>query len=271
MDVLRKARRLESAIAARLDQVAKGLVRSRTREPLEMALAILDAVEQQIEPTGRGTRVFPFNRIELSVVAPSREARGRLEAVFAGDTPLQARILDRLRSAGCSPADLVVEIQYVDSADVHWPVREFDLQFARVGPPKANGADLDSQPAPIEIRAVVGVMDRWSYSLALPRIDIGRGPEVRDYRNRLLRTNHVVFTEGAGGVNETVSRTHAHITYEPPTGRFRLHDDGSEHGTGIVRNGKTISVLRGSRGVRLQPDDEVVLGETRVRVKFPNA
>ena len=114
-------------------------------------------------------------------------------------------------------------------------------------------------------------MERWAYSLAAPRIDVGRGAEVRDHRNRLIRTNHVVFTEGEGGVNETVSRTHAHIAYEPLTGRFRLHDDGSEHGTEIVRGGKTISVLRGTRGVRLQSDDEVVLGEARVRIRFPNA
>src|SRR5262245_51902940 len=271
MDVLGKARRLESAIAARLDQVAKGLVRSRTREPLEIVLAILDAVEQRIEPTGRGARVFPFNRIDVSVVAPSREARGRLETVFGGDTPLQARILERLRSAGCSPADVALDFQYVDAAEANWSAPEFDLQFARVAAPKADERELDAQWAPIEIRAVVGEMERWAYSLAAPRIDVGRGAEVRDARNRLIRTNHVVFTEGAGGVNETVSRTHAHIAYEPPTGRFRLHDDGSEHGTGIIRGGKTISVHRGTRGVRLQPDDEVVLGEARVRIKFPSA
>src|SRR5262249_5759594 len=116
MDVLGKARRLESTIAARLDEAARGFVRPRTREPLEIVLAILDAVEQRIEPTGRGARVFPFNRIELSVAAPSREARGRLEAVFAGDTPLRTRIVNRLQSAGCAPADVVVEIQYVDGA-----------------------------------------------------------------------------------------------------------------------------------------------------------
>jgi FHA domain len=270
MDVLGKARRLESAIAARLDQVAKGLVGSRTREPLEIAIAILDAVEQRIEPAGRGARVFPFNRIEVSVVAPSREARGRLEAVFGGDTPFQTRILDRLQAAKCSPADVVVEFQYVHAAGAQWRVPEFDLQFERVDPPTVDGADVHSQPA-IEIRAVVGVTERRAYSLAAARIDIGRGAEVRDSRNRLIRTNQVVFTEGAGGVNETVSRTHAHIACEPPTGRFRLHDDGSEHGTGIIRGGKTISVLRGTRGVRLQEDDEVVLGEARVRIKFPRA
>ena len=72
-----------------------------------------------------------------------------------------------------------------------------------------------------------------------------RGAEVRDHRNRLIRTNHVVFTEGAGDVNQTVSRKHAHIAYKPLTGHFRLHDDGSEHGTEIVRGGRTIPVLRG--------------------------
>jgi hypothetical protein len=270
MDVLGKARRLESAIAVRLDQVAKGLVRSRTRQPLEIVLAILDAVTQRIEPTGRGTRVFPFNRVGVSVAAPSLEARGRLEAVFEGNVPLRTRVLDRLRSAGCSPVDLVVEVRYVDTGDATWKVPEFDLQFARIASPETDRRDVDGQPAQIEIKTVAGEMERWSVSFALPRIDIGRGAEVRDSRNRLIRTNHVVFTDGGDGVNETVSRAHAHIAYEAPAGRFRLHDDGSEHGTGIIRGGKTIPVLRGTRGVRLEPDDEVVFGEARVRIKFPN-
>src|SRR5262249_6360929 len=206
-----KGGRSDPTSGQRAAKARRGFARPRTREPLEIVLAILDGVEQRIEPTGRGARVFPFNRIEVSVVAPSGEARGRLEAVFAGDTPLQTRIVDRLQSAGCSPADVVVEFQYVDAADADWNEPEFDLQFVRVAAANVDGGELDSQPPPIEIRAVVGVMERWAYSLAAARIDVGRGAEVRDYRNRLIRTNHVVFTEGAGGVNETVSRTHAHI------------------------------------------------------------
>jgi hypothetical protein len=271
MNVLVKARRLESAISGSLDRVAKGFVRSRTREPLEIVLAILDAFERRIEPTGRGARVFPFNRVQVSVVAPSLEARGRLQAIFEGDAPLQARVLERLRSAGCSRVDVALEFRYVDAADASWKVPDFDLQFERIVKPQADSSAFDSQPALIEIRGVVGEMERWAFSLAAPRIDIGRGAEVRDQRNRLIRTNHVAFTESGGGVNETVSRAHAHIAYEPTTGRFRLHDDGSEHGTGIIRGGKTISVLRGTRGVRLEPEDEVVLGEARVRIKFPGA
>jgi FHA domain len=268
MDLLGKARRLESTIAARLDEAAKGLVRSRPREPLELVHAILDAIDQEIEPTGRGMRVFPFNRIEVSVPAPSPETRGRLEAVFEGDTPLRTRITERLHSAGCSPTDVVVAIHYVDCAEANWRAPEFDLQFARVAEPGLENLGRDSKPARIEITALRGVTERWMYTLAAERIDLGRGAEVRDSRNRLIRTNHVVFAEGSADVNQTVSRQHAHITYESSTGRFRLHDDGSGHGTEIVREGKTISVPRGPRGVRLQSADEIVLGEARLRVKF---
>jgi hypothetical protein len=49
-------------------------------------------------------------------------------------------------------------------------------------------------------------------------------------------------------------------------GELRLFDDRSAHGTSIVRNGKTISVPAGSKGVRLQSGDEVVLGDARLRV-----
>jgi hypothetical protein len=268
MGIFRTARRLESRIATGLDQAVKVFSRSRTRSPLEIVHGILDAVEQQIEPTGRGARVFPFNRLELSVVASSPEARGRLEALFAGETPLRTRILDRLQSARCSPANVVVEIRYVDHPEADWRAPEFELKFARVAEAVVDGEALEPQPGQIEIRALHGAMERWSYSFAAPRIDVGRGVEVRDHRNRLLRTNHVVFTEGGGDVNQTVSRTHGHIAYEPLSGHFRLHDDGSEHGTAVVRDGRTISVLRGARGVRLQSDDEVLLGEARVRIRL---
>jgi pSer/pThr/pTyr-binding forkhead associated (FHA) protein len=106
--------------------------------------------------------------------------------------------------------------------------------------------------------------------LALSRIDLGRGLEVRDTRHRLLRTNHVAFVEGSAAVNQTVSRRHAHIA-EDPSGDHRLHDDRSEHGTGIVRGGRTIPVPPGSRGVRLCSGDEIALGEARVRIRIEEA
>jgi hypothetical protein len=268
MSILEKARRLEFRIAGKLDQAAKGFVRSGDREPLEIVHAILDAVEREIQPAGRGKRAFPFNRIELSVAAPSREARGRLEGAFAGDTPLPARIMERLRSAGCSTPDIVVTIDYVARAQKTWQAREFDVAFARVAEPEVESAAVDSKPERLEVTVLRGTTDQRTYSFLATRIDLGRCAEVRDSRNRLIRTNHVAFTEGSGDVNQSVSRRHAHIAYESSTGHFRLHDDGSGHGTGIVREGRTVAVPRGSRGVRLQSGDEIILGEARVRVRF---
>ena len=267
MDILGRARKLEAKITARLDRAAQEFAGSGAREPLEIVHAILDIVEREIQPGSRGTRVFPFNRIEIAVLAPSREARGRLEAVFGGDTPLPARIVERLQSGGCATTDLVVSIGYVARGQKNWRAREFDVAFGRVAEP-AGQAPADLTPARIELSVARGVAERRSYSFLAHRIDLGRCAEVRDSRNRLVRTNHVAFTEGSGEVNQSVSRQHAHIAYEPRTGQFRLHDDGSGHGTGIVRDGRTVDVPRGSRGVRLQSGDEIVLGEARLRVRF---
>jgi hypothetical protein len=87
MDVLGKARRLESTIAAKLDEAAKAFVRSRPREPLEIVLAILEAVDQRIEQA--------VTRVEESISTAQRASGGmpiegraglvqRLAAAIAG-------------------------------------------------------------------------------------------------------------------------------------------------------------------------------------------
>ena len=65
----------------------------------------------------------------------------------------------------------------------------------------------------------------------------------------------------------SVSRRHAHVDYDVRARDFRITDDRSAHGTSIVRNGVAIPVHPGSRGVRLQSGDEIVLGEARLKVK----
>ena len=98
------------------------------------------------------------------------------------------------------------------------------------------------------------------------RIDLGRCAEVRDSRHRLFRTNHVAFADVDTGVNASVSRCHAHVEYDAESGDYRIHDDRSAHGTGVVRHGRTMAVASGARGIRLQSGDHIVLGEARLRV-----
>jgi hypothetical protein len=268
MDLLGKARKLESTIARRFDRAASDAVGAVTREPLEIVHLVVQAVEHEILPGGRGKRVFPFNSITLFVLATSREERGRFEAVLGGDPPLRDRIVEHLRSKSCPIDDLTLDIAYVAKAQKDWRHPQFNLAFARVA--RAPAGDARREPAfvRIDLTVVRGTAERKNYSFTAKRIDLGRCAEVRDTRNRLIRTNQVAFVEGSGEVNQTVSRRHAHIAFEPTSGGYRLCDDGSGHGTSVVRNGSAVAVPPGSLGVRLRTGDELVLGEARLRIRF---
>ena len=120
----------------------------------------------------------------------------------------------------------------------------------------------------ITLAVTNGSADKPDYALTLDRINVGtvrggaRQPKSpaadescgvhrcrrRDQRDRLPR--------------------HAHIDCGESPASYRLFDDRSAQGTSIVRNGKTVSVPVGTRGVRLQSGDEIVLGEARLRVKI---
>jgi hypothetical protein len=268
MDILRKVRDLETKIANRVDRTVGAFVQSGTREPLEIVLAIVEATLKEIQASGRGRRVFPFNAVKAVVVAPSRDARARFEAVLADGPSLRTRIVERLRSAGCEVTDLDVVVDYVVRSQKGWDHPELHVEFARVAHAKRQEPDDVPKPVRLDVTVLNGIAERRTCTFAATRIDLGRCVEVRDSRHRLIRTNHVAFVEASGDINQSVSRRHAHISHEPRSREFRLHDDGSEHGTGIVRTGRTLAVPRGSRGVRLHSGDEIVLGEARLRVKF---
>ena len=270
MNILEKARQLEMRIAGKVAQTARTLAQSTpgAREPIELTHAIVDAVEREIQSGGRGARVFPFNTIDVSILAPSDHARARLEAIVNGNVLLRSRISERLRAAGCDATVPVVHINFVARAQKHWTDPQFSVAFARVAP-EATAAEVpEAAPVRMEITVIRGAAERRTYVFASHRIDLGRGIEVRGGGNDLIRTNHVAFSDGSDDVNRSVSRQHAHIVYEPRSGRFRLYDDGSVQGTKIVRKAKTLAVPWGGRGVLLQSGDEIDLGEARLRVKF---
>jgi hypothetical protein len=271
MDIRRKLQQLEARIGSTFDRKVSELVQARTREPLEIVHAVVDRAAREAQSSGRGRRVFPFTGLTLTVAAQSRDERARLEAVFAADPPLDARIIQRLRSDGCAVDNLEVTIQFVSRAQKNWEQPQYHIEFVRSAEPGGwlpPSARRSAGQGRIEFTILHGAAQKRTFVLGGPRIDLGRCAEVRDSRHRLIRTNHVAFAEQPDDVNRSVSRRHAHISYDARADQFRLHDDGSEHGTGIVREGRTVPVPRGARGVRLFSGDEIVLGEARVRVRF---
>src|SRR6185436_18213147 len=120
MDILAKARQLEARLARTVDRAAARVMPSGGREPLEIVHAVVETVEREVQPAGRGRHLFPFNRIQVLVVAPSKQARARFEATFAMEPTLAQRIHTRLETAGCAPTGLGVRVEYVETAGASW-------------------------------------------------------------------------------------------------------------------------------------------------------
>jgi len=274
MDILAKARELEARLARTVDRAAARVMPSGGREPLEIVHAVVETVEREVQPAGRGRHLFPFNRIQVLVVAPSKQARARFDATFAVEPTLAQRIQTRLETAGCVPAGLAVRVDYVDAAGEGWTAPDVHVDFDRVdGPlperaPAPAPAPVEEPPPSVEIEIAAGEAEKPAYSFQFARIDLGRCTYVRDSRNQLVRTNHVAFADTDDAVNRTVSRRHAHLDYVAAEQAFRVYDDGSEQGTAVSRGGRTIVVPPGARGVRLQPGDEILLGNARLRVRL---
>ena len=115
------------------------------------------------------------------------------------------------------------------------------------------------------MKILAGKADRDEYSFRKARINLGRLADVVDSQQRLIRRNDVAFVETPEPPNPTVSRAHAHIELDRATGQFRLFDDRSAQGTTVLRDGGIINVPKGpSKGVPLQPGDEIVLGHARL-------
>jgi hypothetical protein len=261
MDIIRRIRRIETRIAKTVDAAAQKTTTSK-REPLEIIHAIVEAVEKRVEPAGRGKYVFPFNRVMVQIAADSRETQARFEAVFGSEPSVKDRITQALDAAGCDSTGLAIDTAYVDQPEDNWTTPQFTIDFDRVTtPPNAP------QPQVLKLTTLRGVTDEPSYVFTTSRINLGRCREVRDHRNRLIRTNDVAFTE-SGDPNSSVSRNHAHIECIGAHSEFRLCDDRSAHGTTVLRNGATIPVPPGSRGVRLKSNDEIALGEVRLGVEI---
>jgi pSer/pThr/pTyr-binding forkhead associated (FHA) protein len=270
MDFLAKARRLESKIARSLDLAVEGVVGRSARQPIEIVQAVIDSAEQQVQPAGRGRRVFPFNRLIVHVLATTRSQKAQFDAVAEGPPSLRQRVVQRLESAGCRVPAIDLQVIYAARAKAGWQAPEYHVSFDRVEQqaPVEAARSTTAAPARIDLTVTAGSAERRTYTFSGNRIDIGRRAQVLDHRQQLIRRNHIAFSDGEPEGNPTVSRKHAHIEYAATSGEYRVRDDGSARGTAVLRGGQTIRVPPGSRGIRLESGDEIVLGEARIRVKL---
>ena len=134
MNILHRVRRIEADLTRVVERTAREWAKSGTREPLEIAQAIVETVAERLEPAARGRYVFPYNRLQVSVVAPTRDERARCAAVLESEPTLRDRIHARVRDAGCDPTNLQIVISYVPRTSPAW----------RVPPGERTGASATS-------------------------------------------------------------------------------------------------------------------------------
>ncbi|MGE5360880.1 MAG: FHA domain-containing protein [Bacteroidales bacterium] len=239
--------------------------------PLEIRRAILDDIEEHVQPAGRGRRVFPYDRLAIDVLAAAGE-RAAIAAVLDPDEGFTEAIRERLREAGCDRiGKLQVQVKTARKPRPEWATPAFNVAYERSDAPtgarsEAAASGEDSAGArTIHLAILEGDATRKTYPLSAARTNIGRLAEVTDRERRVVRRNQVVFLENDTDANQSVSRAHAHITCSP-SGDYRLYDDHSSYGTRVVRDGKLIELPSGSpRGVKLQAGDEIYFGRARAQ------
>ena len=242
--------------------VLEGPMATRSAEPPELAeirLAVLDHVREKSYRSG-GRKVFPFDLVKLRL----RGVEDGRREVFTGQffrRYLEQEVRNALRDNGCKyPENLRVDV----AAEAVLPERDEDWLIV-------EAASQDRTGTRTAARLVVreGTANRAVLPLDKARIHVGRVVDV--YRNEgLFRRNDLAFEQDTE-INRTVSREHAHIRFDRATGEYRLFNDrwqprgsAAECGTWIMRDGISQPVHRTSRGVKLEPGDEIRFGRAVV-------
>jgi len=240
-------------------------------EPVEIHRALLEDVEAQIVAAGGGRRVFPFDRVEVKLLAGSVEERSRLEGIAAAGWDLEREVKERLAARGARfPEGLTVAVLVTEEAGPEFGGRRYALAFRRVAAEDAEPPARAGRPG-LHLAVLKGKAAQDAYDLAADRVFLGRLEEVLDPAGRVKRRNDVAFLE-EGEIEQTVSREHARIAWDAESRAFWLRDEGSASGTLLFRAGRSIEVSRHDRrGVRLESGDEIYLGRAALKVSIGGA
>jgi hypothetical protein len=235
------------------------------QEPPELAeirLAILDEIRKKSYRSG-GRRVFPFNFIRINLRGVDESRTGVFKGMFFRKY-FEQEIRASLNKAECRfPEDLRVDVtvtRTLPKPDEEWMWIEIETRDSPTGAGRR----------PARLVVLEGQANAGEIVLQKERTNIGRTVDV--YRSDgLSRRNDLAFTEDSE-VNRSVSREHAHILFDKPTGEYRLfndrwyqRDDKGGCGIWIVRDGLSLEVHRTPRGAKLEPGDEIHLGRAVLR------
>lgn len=230
-------------------------------ELAEIRLAVLDRIREKSYRSG-GRKVFPYDLLRVRMQGVEESRRDLLAGRFFRQY-IEQEVRAALRDAGSRyPENLHVDVE----VKVGLPLPGEEWLVVETGSQEHSNA---SRIGRLVVRE--GTANAAELKLEKARINIGRTVDV--YRDEgLFRRNDLAFSEDTE-INRSVSREHAHITYDQVAGEFRLFNDRwyargekrqPECGTWIVRDGMSREVNRDSRGTKLEAGDEIHFGRAVV-------
>lgn len=237
-------------------------------EPLEIHRALLEDIEAQVVAVGGGRRVFPFDRVEVKLLAATPAETSRLQAIAQEGWDLEREVKERLKMLGARfPEGLAIPVEVTGENGPDFGGRRYALSFRKTAQGEPGPPARAARPT-LHLTVLKGKALRDAYDFAADRLFLGRLEEVLDAVGRVKRRNDVAFVE-EGEIEQTVSREHARIAWDPDTAAFWLRDEGSASGTLLFRAGRSIEVSRHDRrGVRLDTGDEIYLGRAALKVEI---
>lgn len=236
-------------------------------KPLDIRRLVLEEAENQVQPVGGGRRALPGALLRVRVLVGDATAQ---KAMALGLSDIRKDVAARLKELRCDvPAGFDVVVTYSRQRPPTWN----DGQTVDVRLESGKGHNPKHMPKPerttgpaIELTILRGKAQKRAYTLESTRIKIGRGSEPIDQLGR-TKYNDVVFIDDSTPENQTVTRVHASIRFDPKAGELRIFDEGSANGTVIIRNMQEIEVhRRDPMGTVILDGDEIRLGRAAIRV-----
>lgn len=250
------AERVERAINPPLTDAAR---------PVDIRQAIIEAIEERVQPVGGGRRVLPDRFVKVRVLAHDPAQERALQTALQD---VRAIAVARLRELACEvdPA-FQIDVTYARKRSAAWPADcPFQIEF-EAAPPMTPAPQ---QPL-LRLTILKGRATAGDYELREPVVRVGRSESPVDSTGR-PRHNHVAFVEDGDATSATVGRGHCEIRYQPNTRQYRVYDERSANGTRIVRNGEIIPVpAQDPYGVSLASGDELQFGSASARVEIRDA
>jgi hypothetical protein len=235
----------------------------------EIRLAVIDAVKAKSHRVGR-TRVFSYDWIRIHLRGIPAEQASAFESGFLAEFLAQDLRVGLARSSFRFPADFHVELR--TAPQLPGPGEEFVWIETGVRPAEPVKSE-QARRRTARLIVTQGAAQESEIALNKLRTNIGRSVDV--YRTEgPSRRNDLAFVDDTE-INRTISREHAHILVHKKTGEHRIFNDrwykaganpDAHCGLWIIRDGLSLPVHRGARGVVLHPGDEIHLG--RAVVKF---